>query len=63
MAKRNKPRPNQARNDKALAKPTSASTEVAIERNLTTLESIDKVLTDRLGGDSSANYQDRKSVV
>ena len=57
MAKRNKPRPNQARNDKALAKPTSASAEVAIERTLTTLESIDKVLTDRLGGDSSA-YRD-----
>ena len=57
MAKRNKPRPNQARNDKALGKPTSVSAEVAIERNLTTLESIDKVLTDRLGGDSSA-YRD-----
>ena len=51
MAKKKK-RPN-----KALARPTTASVEVAVERGLTTVESIDKVLTDRLGGDTNA-YRD-----
>lgn len=31
--------------------------EVAVERGLTTVESIDKILSDRLGGDTNA-YRD-----
>lgn len=41
----------------SLQKPTKPSNEVAIERGITELESIDKVLIDRLSGDYNA-YRD-----
>ena len=44
-------------NSKTLARPTAASQEVAVERNLTEIEQLDTLLTQRLGGDLNG-YRD-----
>ena len=44
-------------NSKTLARPTAASKEVAVERNLTEIEQLDTLLTQRLGGDLNG-YRD-----
>ena len=44
-------------NSKTLARPTAASREVAVERNLTEIEQLDTLLTQRLGGDPNG-YRD-----
>ena len=44
-------------NTKNLARPTAASKEVAVERNLTEIEHLDTLLTQRLGGDPNG-YRD-----
>ena len=44
-------------NTKNLARPTAASKEVAVERNLTEIERLDTLLTQRLGGDPNG-YRD-----
>lgn len=44
-------------NAKTLARPTAASKEVAIERNLTEIEQLDTLLAQRLGGDLNG-YRD-----
>ena len=44
-------------NSKTLARPTAASQEVAVERNLTEIEQLDTLLAQRLGGDLNG-YRD-----